>query len=113
MSFFKSFLIAVAATLFLTYAFGANMIEMMNLHVMLDGEALAPITAIGFSALIVAIMAVIALTIVLSMFGSLVFIALLIVGGIGMFFVGVFWPVLLMAIVIWLFSKNSHKSELA
>ena len=89
------------------------MIEMMNLHVMIDGEAVAPLTAIGFSALVVAIMVVIALTITLSMFGGFIFLTLLALGGVGMVFIGVFWPVLLMAVVIWLFSRNSNKKEFA
>lgn len=113
MSFFKSLLLAVLATVFLTYLFGASMIEMMNLHVMIDGESVAPLTAIGFSALVVAVMVVIALTITLSMFGGLIFIALLAVGSIGMFFIGIFWPVLLMALVIWLFSRNGQAREYA
>ena len=113
MSFFKSFLLAILATVFLTYVFGTSMVEIMNLHVMIDGEALAPLTAIGFSALVVAIMVVVALTIVLSMFGGLIFLALLVVGGIGMAFIGVFWPVLLIAVVIWLFSRNNQVREFA
>lgn len=113
MSFFTSFLLAVLATVFLTFVFGTSMVEMMNLHVMIDGEALAPLTAIGFSALVVAIMVVIALTIALSMFGGLIFVALLVLGGIGMVFIGVFWPVLLMAVVIWLFSRNHNNREFA
>lgn len=113
MSFFKSFLLAIIATVFLTYIFGASMVEMMNLHVMVDGEAVAPLAAIGFSALVIAIMVVVALTIALSMFGGFIFLTLLIVGGIGMLFIGVFWPVLLIAVAIWLFSRNNQTREFA
>lgn len=113
MSFIKCFLLAIIATVFLTYVFGANMIEILNLHVMIDGESVAPLTAIGFSALVVAVMVVIALTIALSMFGGLIFLSLLVIGGIGMAFIGVFWPVLLIAVAIWLFSRNKQTHEYA
>lgn len=106
MSFFKSLTLAILATIFLTYVFGVGMLELMNLHVMMDGEVIEPLKAIGVSALVVVLLVVIALAIVLSVFGSLIFIGLVLFGSIAMVTVGVFWPILLMAVVIWLFSRN-------
>jgi hypothetical protein len=113
MSFFKSLLLAIFATIFLTYVFGVGMLEMMNLHVMLDGEVIEPLKAIGVSALVVVLLVVIALAIVLSVFGSLIFIGLIIFGSIAMVTLGVFWPILLMAVVIWLFSRNKQPRQYA
>jgi hypothetical protein len=113
MSFFKSLILAVFATIFLTYVFGVGMLELMNLHVMLDGEVIEPIKAIGVSALVVVLLVVIALAIVLSVFGSLIFIGLILFGSIAMVTLGVFWPILLMAVVIWLFSRNKQPRQYA
>jgi hypothetical protein len=113
MSFFKSLILAILATIFLTYVFGVGMLELMDLHVMMDGEVIEPLKAIGVSALVVVILVVVALAIVLSVFGSIIFIGLVIFGSIAMVTVGVFWPILLMAVVIWLFSRNKNTKQYA
>ncbi|WP_057832878.1 hypothetical protein [Colwellia sp. TT2012] len=113
MSFFKSLILAIVATIFLTYVFGVGMLEMMNVHVMMDGEVIEPLKAIGVSALVVVLIVVIALAIVLSVFGSLIFICLVLCGSIAMVTIGVFWPILLMAVVIWLFSGNKDTKRYA
>jgi hypothetical protein len=113
MSFFKSLTLAILATIFLTYVFGVGMLELMNLHVMMDGEVIEPLKAIGVSALVVVLLVVIALAIVLSVFGSFIFIGLVLFGSIAMVTVGIFWPILLMAVVIWLFSRNKSTKQYA
>jgi hypothetical protein len=113
MSFFKSLTLAILATIFLTYVFGVGMLELTNIHVMMDGEIIEPLKAIGVSALVVVLLVVVALAIVLSVFGSLIFIALVLFGSIAMVTVGVFWPILLMAIVIWLFSRDKNTKRYA
>jgi len=113
MSFFKSLTLAILATIFLTYVFGVGMLELMDMHVMIDGEVMEPLKAIGVSALVVVLLVVVALAIVLSVFGSLIFIGLVLVGSIAMITVGVFWPILLMAVVIWLFSRNRPARQYA
>lgn len=113
MSFFKSLILAILVTIFLTYVFGVGMLELMDLHVMMDGEVIEPLKAIGVSALIVVLLVVIALAIVLSVFGSIIFIGLVLFGSIAMVTVGVFWPILLMAVVIWLFSRNKNTKQYA
>ena len=107
MSFLTSLTMAILATIFLTYVFGVGMLELMNVHVMMDGEVIEPLKAIGASALLVVLLVVIALAIVLSVFGGLIFIGLVLFGSIAMVTVGVFWPILLMAVVIWLFTRNN------
>ncbi|WP_019030210.1 hypothetical protein [Colwellia piezophila] len=113
MSFFKSLILAILATIFLTYVFGVGMLEVMNVHVMMDGEVIEPLKAIGVSALVVVLLVVIALAIVLSVFGSLIFIGLVLFGSIAMVTIGVFWPILLMAVVIWLLSRNKQPRRYA
>ncbi len=113
MSFFKSLILAIIATIFLTYVFGIGMLELMDLHVMMDGEAVEPLKAIGVSALVVVVLVVAALGIVLSVFGGMIFIGLVIFGSIAMVTVGIFWPILLMAVVIWLLSRNKNTKQYA
>jgi len=113
MSFLKSLTLAILATLFLTYVFGVGMLELMDMHVMIDGEVMEPLKAIGVSALVVVLLVLIALAIVLSVFGSLIFIGLILFGSIAMVTIGVFWPILLMAVVIWLFSRNKQSRQYA
>jgi hypothetical protein len=113
MSFLKSLSLAILATIFLTYVFGTSMLALMDLNIMLDGEAIEPFKAIGFAALVVMLLVVLALAIVLSVFGSLIFVGLVLVGSIVMVTIGIFWPILLVAAVIWLVSGEETTKQYA
>lgn len=106
MTFFKSLLLAIFATIFLTYALGTSFLELLDINVYMDGELIEPLKAIGVSAVAVVLLVLIALVIVLSVFGSFVFISLLVLGSVAMVAIGVFWPVLLAAVVIWLVTRT-------
>jgi hypothetical protein len=110
MTFFKSLLLAIFATVFLTYVLGVSFLELLNINVYMDGELIAPLKAIGVSAVATVILVLIALAIVLSVFGSFIFISLLVMGSVAMVAIGVFWPVLLIAVVIWLVTRNKQVS---
>jgi hypothetical protein len=109
MSFFKSLLLAILATLFLTYVFGVSMTELFDIDLYIDNELVEPIKAISLSALAAVVLVIVALAIVLSVFGSIIFITLLVFGCVAMVMVGVFWPVLLIAAIIWLITGPSRK----
>lgn len=111
MSFFKSLLLAIFATLFLTYVLGVSFLELLDINVYMDGELIEPLKAIGVSAVATVTLVLIALAIVLSVFGSFIFISLLVLGGVAMVAIGVFWPVLLIAVVIWLVTRNKSTSK--
>jgi hypothetical protein len=110
MSFFKSLILAIFATLFLTYVLGTSFIEMLDIDVYMGNELIEPLKAISISAVVVVILVLLALAIVLSVFGSLIFIAMLILGGFAMLMIGVFWPIFLIAGIIWLITREK-KSE--
>lgn len=110
MTFVKSLMLALFATLFLTYVLGVSVIEMLNVDVYVDNELMAPLKAIGVSALVAVLLVLVALAIVFSVFGSVIFITLLVLGGIVMVMVGVFWPILLIAVLIWLVTRNNRKN---
>ena len=111
MTFFKSLLLAIIATLFLTYALGTSFLELFDINIYMNGELIEPLKAIGVSAMATVILLLIALAIVLSVFGSFIFIGLLVLGSVAMVAIGVFWPVLLAAIVIWLVTRNEASTK--
>ena len=102
MSFCKSLMLAICATLFLTYVLGISFIEMFNVDLYVGEELIEPLKAIGVSALIMVILVVVALAIVLSVFGSIIFVCMMVFGTIAMVMVGIFWPIIFIAFVIWL-----------
>ena len=113
MSFFKSLMLAILASIFLTYVFGASFLALFDVNVVIDGQLIEPIKAISASALVVVILVLVALAIVLSVFGSIIFATMMIVGCLMMVAVGVFWPVLLVAVVIWFISRDKPSQHYA
>ena len=111
MSFFKSLLLAILATLFLTYVFGISMGQLFDVDLYIDNELVEPIKAISIFALVAIVLVVVALAIVLSVFGSMIFITMLILGGVAMLMVGVFWPVFVIAGLIWLVTSSERKAK--
>jgi hypothetical protein len=109
MSFLKSFMLAIFATLFLTYVLGISFIEMFNVDLYVGEELIEPIKAISVSAIIMVILVILAFTIVMSVFGSLIFIGLMIFGALAMVMIGVFWPVIFIAFVIWLLARDKKQ----
>lgn len=102
MSFFKSFVLAIIATLMLTYVFGVSFIEWFNISIYLEDEYVQPFAAISLSALVVVILVIVAIAIIVSVFGSIIFVVMLSVGAIMLLSIGIFWPILLIALLIWL-----------
>lgn len=97
------------ATLFLTYVLGVSFIEMLDLDIYMGNELIEPLQAISISAIVMVILVLVALAIVLSVFGSLIFIAMLLLGGCAMMMIGIFWPILLVAVLIWLVARDKPK----
>jgi len=111
MSFFKSLLLAIFATLFLTYVLGSSMMEMFDINIYMGDSLIEPLKAISISALVILLLVLIAVAIVMSVFGGIIFIGLLVLGSLAMVAIGVFWPVLLIAVVIWLFARDKQLQQ--
>jgi hypothetical protein len=111
MPFFKSLLLAIFATLFLTYVLGSSLMETFDVNIYMGDNLVDPLKAISVSALITLLLALVAIAIVMSVFGGIIFIGLLILGSFIMVAIGVFWPILLIAIIIWLFSRNKQSPQ--
>lgn len=111
MSFLKSLILAIFATLFLTYVLGTSFIEMLDIDVYMGDELIEPLKAISISAVVVLLLVLVALAIVLSVFGSIIFILMLVLGGGAMLMVGIFWPIILIAGIIWLIAREPKKAQ--
>jgi len=109
MSFFKSFMLAIIATLFLTYVLGISFIEMFNVDLYVGEELIEPLKAISVSALIMVVLVIVAFAIVMSVFGSLIFICMMIFGAFAMVMIGVFWPVIFITFIIWLMARDKKQ----
>ncbi|KGJ88432.1 hypothetical protein [Thalassotalea sp. ND16A] len=111
MTFFKSLILAVFATIMLTYVFGVSIIEWFDISIYRDQHQVEPLKAISISALVMVVLVVAALAIVLSVFGTLIFACLLLCGGILLVGVGIFWPIFFIAMVIWLCTREKPISQ--
>ena len=111
MSFFKSLVLAIVATLFITYVLGVGLLEVFDVDIYLDEEVVEPLKAISFSALVVVCIVLAAVAIVFTVFGTLIFVGLMVFGAIALGAIGVFWPIILVAVVIWLICRDKPQTR--
>ncbi|WP_448549559.1 hypothetical protein [Thalassotalea fusca] len=109
MSFLKSLMIAIFVTLFLTYVLGSGFMQLFDIDVYMGDELIEPLKAISISALISVIIVIAVLAIILSVFGTIIFVGLIVVGSLAMVAIGVFWPLLLIAGAIWIVTKDKKQ----
>ena len=93
MSFFKSLILAIVATLFITYVLGVGLLEVFDMGITIGDEVVEPLQAIGVSALVAVLLVLAALAIVFTVFGSLIFVGMMVFGGIALCAIGVFWQI--------------------
>jgi hypothetical protein len=84
---------------------------MFNVDLYVGDKLIEPLKAISVSALIMVTLIILAFAIVMSVFGSLIFIGVMIFGALAMVMIGIFWPIIFIAIVIWLMVRD--KSQIA
>lgn len=113
MSFLRSFCLAILATLFLTYVLGVSFIELLDINIEMEGEMIEPLAAISVSALAMVVLVVAAIAIVLSVFGTFIFLGLVLLGSLALVALGAFWPVILIAAVIYFLAKDKEPRRLA
>jgi len=110
MSFMKSLMLAIFVTLFITCVLGISFIEMFNVDLYVGKELIAPLKAISVSAMIMVIIVMLAFAIVISVFGSLIFIGMMLFGIFAMVMMGVFWPVIFITLIIWLMVRDKKQA---
>lgn len=106
MSFIKACFLAILATVFLTYVLGVTVTELLDINIYMGEQLLEPLKVVSVSALVAVLLVVAAIAIVVSVFGSIVFVVLLAFGGLALFFIGLFWPILLVIGLIWLVVRD-------
>jgi len=111
MSFFKSLVLAIVATLFITYVLGAGLLDFFDINITVDEEVIEPLKAISLSALVMVCLVLAALSIVFTVFGSIIFIAMMVFGALVLGAIGIFWPILLVALAIWLVCREKHQVQ--
>ena len=111
MTFLKSLLLAIFATLILTYVFGISLIELFNIRFYMDHHEVEPLKVISLSAIVAVLLVIAALAIVLSVFGTIIFGVLLVCGGVLMVGIGIFWPIILIAVVIWACTRQKTLTD--
>ncbi|WP_448569459.1 hypothetical protein [Thalassotalea ganghwensis] len=113
MSFIKSLFIATLATFFLTFVFGASLIELFDINVYAGDSIVEPLKAISISALVVVVIMVAVVAVILSVFGTLIFVGILVAGSIALVVLGMFWPILIAAVLIWLLVRDKPNKTYA
>lgn len=111
MSFFKSLLLAIIATVFLTYVLGASVFELLDLDIYIEDSLVEPMQALSISALVMLFLVLAAIAIVLSVFGTVIFLVMMVVGAAAMMTIGVFWPIFVVAFLIWWMTKEQRQTQ--
>lgn len=106
MSIIKATLIAIIATLMLTYFFGASVTYWFTGSYEPYNNFVEHVSQVNKTALLSIIMVFIALFVALLLFGALLAVVLTIFVVIALAILGVFWPVLLVAVVIYLLCRK-------
>jgi small-conductance mechanosensitive channel len=105
MAFLKSLIIAVFATIVLTYFFGVTLIEWFNIDLNLSGgfaqDSIEPLKKISVSAILAVVLLIVAVIIVFSVFGTIIVATFLSIGLILMLLLGAFWPIVFIGLIIW------------
>ncbi len=111
MSFFKSLFLAIFATLFITYALGVGLLELFDVGIYLGEEMMEPLKAISISALIAVFIVLAALAIVFTVFGTIIFVGVIVAGALALGILGVFWPIFLAAFVIYIVCRDKSQAQ--
>ena len=105
---FRNIILAVLIAIVLTYSLGHLASQWLDLHLSFSEYNFEPVTSILAVTGIVAILVVVGFIIAFSIFAAIAF--AIIAAGFGLFVVGigVFWPVILFTVVIFLIVRDKQ-----
>ena len=109
MTFVKSLMLAVIITLLLTYLLGASILNWLDIDIIMHNQVVESMQAISISVVITVILVVLLLALVFSIFGLMMFVAMLGAGAVFMLSLSFLWPVFLIMLVVWLVSDKPAK----
>ena len=99
----KNFVIAVLIAILLTYTCGHLFTEWFDFDIVLDDHYLSPFEAIAGITIVGAVLVIVGFVIAFSVFGVLFFAAAAVFIGLLVAGLSVFWPmILLLLLVVWL-----------
>jgi hypothetical protein len=103
---FKNLILAILIAIVLTMCVGSIATQWLDLRIQIDQHWMEPFMTILFITVVVAILVVVGFAVALSVFGALLFAVC--AGLIGLFVagIGVFWPIILLVIVIYYLVKD-------
>ncbi|MDN3653774.1 hypothetical protein QWY77_13595 [Thalassotalea ponticola] len=106
MNFFKALALAIVATVVITWALGTSLIELFNISLYVDQQVVSSWAAVSVAALVAVVVALVTAAILVSVFSLVIFLLLALFVGLAVMGLGVFWPVLLLAFIVYLLSSN-------
>lgn len=111
MNFIKSIFLAIVITVCLTYIFDVNNLALTDAKFTMNGEALHPLMAFGAFSLFALFATCLAIAVLFSLFGGFLVISLFVIACITFLSIKVFWPIMLIALALWVFSrpKKTHQ----
>lgn len=99
----KNLLIAILIAILISYSFGHLVDAWFDLSIRMDDELLSPLEAITGITVIGVILAVIGFVVAISVLGAVFFSVFVVLAGLFMVGLSVFWPmILVLLIVVWL-----------
>ena len=106
MNVLKSLLLAMLIVALIACTLGTGVFDLSNIHIVINNHHLEPFYTIILSVLAAVVIIIAGLAFVMSIIGGLLFITLLVCCSIFLWLLGVFWPIVLVAVVIWLCSSK-------
>jgi uncharacterized membrane protein len=84
--------------------------DLSNIQVIINNQQLEPLSTVILSVLAAMVLIIAGLAFIMSFIGGLLFITLLVCCSIFLGLLGLFWPLVLVAVVIWLCSPKKNGS---
>ncbi|WP_371186807.1 hypothetical protein [Thalassotalea maritima] len=106
MKFFKALLLAIVVSVLLTWALGISTLELLGIGDALAEQHINLLSAVSYSALAVVVIGIVLTVILVSVFGLIAFIGISVVAGLLALGVGMAWPFILVAFVIYFCTRE-------
>jgi hypothetical protein len=105
---FKNMILAVLITIVLTYSLGHLATQWLDLHISFVKDDFEPIASTLVLTGIVAIMVVMGCIVAFSIFAAIAFVLVTLCIGLFVTGISVFWPIILVTLVVFLLVKNKQ-----
>lgn len=111
MAFFKALIIAILVTLFITYFLGTSILDFIEYGTLSHASWLESMKTINLSALATLSIIVLVSFALLTVFGTIILLVALCLGAIILFMLGAFWPLILIACVLYYLCRDKRDDD--